>query len=79
MASSPEILLDLIYNEIVVREELGEEISLEDYVASYPQLERDLRLHFEVHRALRVPPTRDVAARTGLHGIPAMTLGAAQA
>lgn len=53
LPSSHDVLLDLIYNEIVVREELGESPSLEEYIAQYPHLERDLRLHFEVHRAVQ--------------------------
>src|SRR5581483_7791057 len=47
-----DVLLDLIYNEIVVREELGETPTLEEYSARYPALDEDLRLHFEVHRAV---------------------------
>ena len=45
-------MLDLIYNEIVVREELGETPLLEEYLRRYPQLQDDLKLHFEVHRAV---------------------------
>ena len=44
--------LDLIYNEVVLREELGEEPAAAEYVARYPNLRRDLELHFEVHRAM---------------------------
>lgn len=48
----PEALLDLLYNEIVVLEELGEQPTIDDYVHRYPQLEDELRLHFEIHRAI---------------------------
>lgn len=47
-----EALLDLLYNEIVVKEELGLQPSLDEYVRRYPELEPDLKLHFEVHQAL---------------------------
>lgn len=47
-----EALLDLLYNEIVVKDELGLNPSLDDYVRRYPELEQDLRLHFEVHQAV---------------------------
>jgi eukaryotic-like serine/threonine-protein kinase len=47
-----EALLDLVYNEIVVREELGEQPSLQEYIERYPHLREDLELHFEVHRAM---------------------------
>ena len=52
LAGDPEALLDLIYNEVVVREELGEAPAAEEYAARYPHLRRDLELHFEVHRLL---------------------------
>lgn len=44
--------LDLVYNEIVIKEELGLNPTLEDYLQRFPELEQDLKLHFEVHRAL---------------------------
>ena len=47
-----EAQLDLIYNEVVLREELGEQPAAAEYVARYPNLRRDLELHFEVHRAM---------------------------
>jgi hypothetical protein len=48
-----EAQLDLIYNEVVLREELGEELSPEEYARRFPHLRGDLELHFEVHRAVR--------------------------
>ena len=48
----PEAQLDLIYNEIVLREERGEHPRAEEYLPRYPHLRNDLELHFEVHRAL---------------------------
>ena len=47
-----EALLDLLYNEIVVQEEIGIQPSFDDYIRRYPHLEQDLRLHFEVHQAV---------------------------
>jgi serine/threonine protein kinase len=46
-------LLDLLYNEIVLREERGEQPALDEYLKQYPHLADDLKLHFEVHAALR--------------------------
>ncbi len=46
-------LLDLIYNEIVIREEMGENPAIDDYTCRYPELSEELKLHFEVHRALQ--------------------------
>ncbi|MFO0970406.1 MAG: protein kinase [Gemmataceae bacterium] len=52
LEGDPEAFLDLVYNEVVLREERGEGPSLAEYVERYPQLADDLRLHFEVHSAL---------------------------
>src|ERR1051326_3079427 len=53
LQNDTEVFLDLLYNEIVVREELGESPSLEEYIQRYPHLEEDLQLHFEVHSAIQ--------------------------
>src|SRR5947207_1206584 len=47
-----EPLLELIYNEIVVREQCGEQPQLEEYLDRFPHLARDIRVQFEVHRAI---------------------------
>jgi eukaryotic-like serine/threonine-protein kinase len=47
-----EIRLDLIYNEILIREELDETPTVDEYVAEHPDLEDEIKLHFDVHRAL---------------------------
>jgi serine/threonine protein kinase len=47
-----ELQLDLIYNEIVLREQVGEEPKAEEYFTRYPQLRDALALHFEIHRAV---------------------------
>src|SRR5262249_59334611 len=44
--------LDLIYNEIVLREQLGERPQAEEYFTRYPHLRDQLELHFEVHSAM---------------------------
>jgi tetratricopeptide (TPR) repeat protein/tRNA A-37 threonylcarbamoyl transferase component Bud32 len=46
------VLLDLLYNEIVLREKRGERPTVEEYARRYPELTEDLKLHFEVHAAL---------------------------
>jgi WD40 repeat protein/serine/threonine protein kinase len=48
----PGSILDLIYHEIVLREERGEQANLDGYLRRFPQFSEDLRLHFEVHAAL---------------------------
>lgn len=52
LAPSAETVLDLIYNEVVVREELGETPHFEEYAARFPHLSDSLRIQFEVHRAV---------------------------
>src|SRR3954464_206721 len=46
-------VLDLIYNEIVLREEVGEVPELEEYLRRFPQFAPELKLQFEVEEALR--------------------------
>ncbi|MCE9532728.1 MAG: protein kinase [Planctomycetes bacterium] len=53
LPASSDAILDLIYNEIVLREELGERPTLEEYASRYPELREDLQLHFDVHRVLQ--------------------------
>ncbi len=48
-----EELLDLIYSEVVLREEDGESPELEEYLRRFPQYAGELRAQFEVHRALQ--------------------------
>jgi len=45
-------ILDLIYHEVLVREELGENPGLDEYLRRFPQFARQLRDQFEVHQAL---------------------------
>jgi tetratricopeptide (TPR) repeat protein len=53
LRSDTEVILDLVYHEIVLREERGETPRLEEYLARFPRLSDQLRLHFEVHQAIR--------------------------
>jgi serine/threonine protein kinase/tetratricopeptide (TPR) repeat protein len=53
LRDDPEALLDLIYNEVRLREKGGETPQLEEYVARFPDLEELLAVQFEVHRAMR--------------------------
>jgi tetratricopeptide (TPR) repeat protein/tRNA A-37 threonylcarbamoyl transferase component Bud32 len=47
-----ETVLDLIYNEIVLREEVGESLPLEEYLRRFPTLGPQLEIQFEVEGAL---------------------------
>jgi serine/threonine-protein kinase len=47
-----EALFELIYNEMAIREDLGELPDASEYATSYPDLADRLRLQLEVHHAL---------------------------
>jgi eukaryotic-like serine/threonine-protein kinase len=49
LVKNNELLLDLIYNEVILREQLRQHPQLSDYVSRFPQLEAELRRQFEVH------------------------------
>jgi serine/threonine-protein kinase len=47
-----EAVLQLVYNEVVLREQRGERPGLEEFLARFPHLAEPLRLQFEVDQAL---------------------------
>ena len=53
LLADPEALLDLIYSEIVLREENGENPQPEDYFQRFPQFRTQLQFQFEVHQAIK--------------------------
>ena len=53
LRNDPDALLDLIYNEVRLREEDGDTPGLDEYRRRFPDLEELLRIQFEVHRAMR--------------------------
>jgi WD40 repeat protein len=52
LAAAPGDLLDLIYHEVVLREESGDSPRLEEYQRRFPALQEKLSRQFEVHLAL---------------------------
>src|SRR5947207_14746529 len=56
LQSDREGILDLICNEIDLREERGESPQLDEYLQRFPQFASQLGLQFEVHRALQGRP-----------------------
>lgn len=52
LLENPALALELVYHEILLREELGEKPQLEEYARRFPQLAEPLRPLFEVHRAI---------------------------
>src|SRR5262245_27064864 len=59
-----EAVLDLIYQEVMLREQAGESPRLEEYMGRFPHLAPQLELQFELERAFEpntlVPLTADV-------------------
>src|SRR5208282_5000541 len=56
LAADPEGLLDLIYNEVLLRGQRGESPELDDYRTRFPNLAEALGDLFEVHRAIESSP-----------------------
>jgi serine/threonine-protein kinase len=52
LGSDRDVVLDLVYNEILLREEQGDAPRAEDYLRRFPRWADDLALLFEVDRAL---------------------------
>jgi serine/threonine protein kinase/Tfp pilus assembly protein PilF len=65
LRSDAEGLLDLIYNEIVLREATGDPPRLEEYLRRFPQFADQLRLQFQVHQALEGAPESGIGAPPG--------------
>jgi tetratricopeptide (TPR) repeat protein/tRNA A-37 threonylcarbamoyl transferase component Bud32 len=61
LRDDPEAILDLIYQEVLLREEHGESPRLEEYLQRFPELAPQLQLQFELEGALctRPPPRPD--------------------
>jgi tetratricopeptide (TPR) repeat protein/tRNA A-37 threonylcarbamoyl transferase component Bud32 len=52
LTKHPEAVFELVYSELLIREELGERPDPDDYVGTFPELAERLRLQLEVHEAL---------------------------
>ena len=52
LQSDADALLDLIYNEVFLREQAGDRPRLEEYRQRFPHLAAELQIQFEVHRAI---------------------------
>ncbi len=50
--TNTEVILDLIYQEITLREAKGEKPHLDEYLSRFPHLKTDLEILFEVEEAL---------------------------
>jgi tetratricopeptide (TPR) repeat protein len=75
LRADPEAVLQLINNEVVLREEAGEGPRLEDYLRRFPHLDAALRDLFAVHRVLESsePLFADDAPSGGVTPSPSVT------
>jgi serine/threonine protein kinase/tetratricopeptide (TPR) repeat protein len=62
LRSDPESLLDLIYNEVRLRDEAGTAPDPEEYYQRFPELAEALAVQFEVHRAMQPGQVLDETA-----------------
>jgi predicted Ser/Thr protein kinase len=52
LGATADAVLDLIYQEVLLRQQRGERPQLEEYLGRFPHLAKPLRDQFEVHQAL---------------------------
>ena len=52
LSENPDAMLDLIYGEVLLREDIGERPVEEEYLQQFPSLAEQIRRQFQVHRAL---------------------------
>src|SRR6266481_3856274 len=57
LRDNTEVLLDLIYAEVVLRREAGERPTADEYVVRFPALSEPIRTQFEVDAAIDVGAT----------------------
>lgn len=67
LAANTEAVLLLINNEVVLREGRGEKPDRDEYLRRFEQLADDVRILFEVHRAVESGDLDDVAADTATY------------
>ncbi|MCA9034940.1 MAG: serine/threonine protein kinase, partial [Planctomycetaceae bacterium] len=61
LAAQDDTLLDLIYSEVLLREDVGEKPASEEYTDRFPHLAESIVRQFQVHRAL----LQDLPSETG--------------
>jgi hypothetical protein len=77
LRDGPDAQLDLIYHEIVLRGERGEESPAAEYVRRYPHLREAIEQHLEVHRAVDGDLLSQTARLRALDTLPDATPAAA--
>src|SRR5260370_37423140 len=57
-----EALLDLLYGEVLLREEFGERPTLAEYQRRFPRLAEPLQRQFDLHQALESLPGTELGS-----------------
>jgi WD40 repeat protein/predicted Ser/Thr protein kinase len=55
LTANESAVLDLLYGEFVLREELGQPAPVEEYLARFPSYAGELKLQLQLHQALDLP------------------------
>ncbi len=63
-----DTLLDLIYSEVLLREDLGEHPSESEYIERFPELAEPISRQFQVHRALLLDESEEADKSTADFG-----------
>jgi serine/threonine protein kinase len=61
---NPQAILELIYQEVVLHQEIGRALTLKDCIQRFPQFEAELRDQFELHQLLESPALRESLSAT---------------
>ena len=64
-----QAILDLIYNEILLREEMGESPRVDEYLGRFPDLADELKLQFDVEAAIQSTSPMDEAGGSSVLGL----------
>ena len=65
LGQEPDAIVDLIYAEVLLREQRGEHPSREDYVSRFPKLSDAIERQFQVHGALEIASEAEVLTDAG--------------
>jgi serine/threonine protein kinase/Tfp pilus assembly protein PilF len=61
----PQAALRVVYEEVCLRQEVGQEIDSEEVLARFPQWEAELRALLDCHRLFEPPPAKPMFPRAG--------------
>lgn len=68
LSENPDAMLDLIYGEVLLREDAGEQPQEDEYLQQFPALAEQIRRQFQVHRALVTETDVDYEVETAEYG-----------